>query len=394
MTATLTRPPSTSMTVPLTNCDSSEARYTAACAIASGVPNAPYGVPFIIAAAGSFAIGVRTTPGEIALTRTAGDPNSAAHARVKVSIAPFVDAYSAPTEIPNRATQEPRLMIDPDPRAVISGGIAAVRKNGALTLTASTSSNIASSTVSVVEPGKIPALLTSTSIRPPSARVASVARPRDACAEPSRSAAMNSARPPAAWICSTTSAPRWRLRPLTMTRAPSAANAVAIARPMLLVAPVTSAVLSSSRVLIWGSLRGCGASSLPRTGSASRDQGDDGERGGGREAAGDQQHRVDAVHVRDGERLAGGDRGDGARLDERSERRDPGGDAELACGVVDAGGHTSIIKTPRRVGRGLDPKDPCAGKRRHRDHSALRGAVAPFRRSARRLSRWRHLSAR
>src|SRR6202042_3231923 len=93
MTAPPTRPPSTSMTVPLTNCDSSEARYTAACAIASGVPNAPYGVPRIIAPAGSFSIAVRTTPGEIALTRTPGDPNSAAHARVNVSIAPFVDAY-------------------------------------------------------------------------------------------------------------------------------------------------------------------------------------------------------------------------------------------------------------------------------------------------------------
>src|ERR1700732_1242624 len=142
MTATLTRPPSTSMTVPLTNCDSSEARYTAACAIASGVPNAPYGVPRIMAAAGAFSSGVRTTPGEIALTRTPGEPNSAAHARVSVSIAPLVEAYRAPTGIPSRATQDPRLMIDPDPPAVISGAIFAVRKNGALTLTAYTASNI------------------------------------------------------------------------------------------------------------------------------------------------------------------------------------------------------------------------------------------------------------
>src|SRR3954466_5008692 len=161
MTATPPRPPSTSTTVPLTNRDSSEARYTAASAIASGVPNAPYGVPFIIAAAGSFSIGVRTTPGEIALTRTPGDPNSAAQARVRVSIAPFVDAYSAPTGIPNRATQEPRLTPAPDPRAVISGAIAAVRKNGALTLTASTSANIDSSTVRVVSRSRIPAWVTS-----------------------------------------------------------------------------------------------------------------------------------------------------------------------------------------------------------------------------------------
>src|SRR6201989_1619448 len=100
-----------------------------------------------------------------------------------------------------------------------------------------------------------------------------------------------------------------------MTCAPSAPNAVAIARPMLLVAPVTSAVLPSSRVLIWGSLRGdCAKMDVP---SASPDQGEDSERAGDRDGAGDQQHRVDAVHVRDGGRLAGGGRGGGARLDER-----------------------------------------------------------------------------
>jgi hypothetical protein len=35
-----------------------------------------------------------------------------------------------------RAIQEPRLMIAPLPRCTIAGAIAAVRKNGALTLTA------------------------------------------------------------------------------------------------------------------------------------------------------------------------------------------------------------------------------------------------------------------
>jgi hypothetical protein len=63
---------------------------------------------------------------------------------------------------------------------------------------------------------------------------------------------MKSALPPAARIASTTSPPRRTLRPLTTTCAPSAANAVAIAPPMLLVAPVTSAVLCSSRVLMRG----------------------------------------------------------------------------------------------------------------------------------------------
>ena len=59
----------------------------------------------------------RTTPGEIALTRTPDGPNSAAHARVRVSIAPLVELYSEPTGIPSRAIHEPRLMIAPSPRS-------------------------------------------------------------------------------------------------------------------------------------------------------------------------------------------------------------------------------------------------------------------------------------
>ena len=48
MTATPVRPPSTSITVPWTNKASSLARYTAAWAMASGVPLLPAGVPRII----------------------------------------------------------------------------------------------------------------------------------------------------------------------------------------------------------------------------------------------------------------------------------------------------------------------------------------------------------
>src|SRR3954452_25161378 len=110
--------------------------------MASAVPLPPAGVPRIIASAGwtpvSPGSGVRVTPGEIALTRTPAGPNSADQARVSVSSAPFVEAYSAPTGIPRRATHEPRLTIAPPPRAAIAGAIAAVRKNGALTLTAYT----------------------------------------------------------------------------------------------------------------------------------------------------------------------------------------------------------------------------------------------------------------
>ncbi len=47
-------------------------------------------------------------------------------------------------------------------------------------------------------------------------------------------------------VSAATAAPRSGSRPLITTRAPSFASATAIARPMLLVAPVTSAVLPSS----------------------------------------------------------------------------------------------------------------------------------------------------
>src|SRR5260370_41778166 len=84
-------------------------------------------------------------------------------------------------------------------------------------------------------------------MRPPKRRVASAARFHDAFGEPSRSTATKSARPPAALIGFTTAVPRSILRPLTTTCALSAAKLVAMARPMLLVAPVTSAVLLRRR---------------------------------------------------------------------------------------------------------------------------------------------------
>ncbi len=59
--------------------------------MASGCPMPPAGVPFIMFSAGCATPGtcVWTTPGEIAFTRTPRGPNSAAQARVRVSIAPL-----------------------------------------------------------------------------------------------------------------------------------------------------------------------------------------------------------------------------------------------------------------------------------------------------------------
>jgi hypothetical protein len=90
--------------------------------MASGGPARPAGVPFIMASPGPAGLpagsGSWTTPGEIALTRTPAGPNSAAQARVSVSIAPLVELYSAPTGMPSRAIHEPRLKLRWPQRAI------------------------------------------------------------------------------------------------------------------------------------------------------------------------------------------------------------------------------------------------------------------------------------
>ncbi len=95
-------------------------------------------MPFIFASAGCPSPGTfsSTTPGEMALTRTPSGPTSAAQARVKVSIAPLVELYSAALRTLRRAIHEPRLMIAPPPASTMAGAIAAVRKKGAFTFTA------------------------------------------------------------------------------------------------------------------------------------------------------------------------------------------------------------------------------------------------------------------
>ena len=130
------------------------------------------------------------------------------------------------------------LMIDPPPLAAIFGAMVAVRKKGALTFTAIVASKSASLNWSVGPPGKIPALFTRTSTAPASS-------PRRLTSSKlARSAATNLALPPVDSIAVTTSLPRARSRPLTMTSAPSRASRSATARPMPEVPPVTSAVLS------------------------------------------------------------------------------------------------------------------------------------------------------
>jgi len=90
--------------------------------------------------------------GRNAVTRTPLGPYSAAHALVSSATAAFEAPYAESPGKPNSAAIVVTLMIAPPPRATIFGAIAAVSRNGALTLTAKVSSNAASES-SVRRPG-------------------------------------------------------------------------------------------------------------------------------------------------------------------------------------------------------------------------------------------------
>src|SRR5438552_5941316 len=66
-----------------------------------------------------------------------------------------------------------------------------------------------------------------------------------------RSHVLLAAVPLSRWISATTCSSGSLRRPATATRAPSAASMRAVARPMPVPAPVTSAILPSSVLLIW-----------------------------------------------------------------------------------------------------------------------------------------------
>jgi hypothetical protein len=116
-------------------------------------------------------------------------------------------------------------MITPEPRAIIAGTRAWVRKIGARMLIAMTASNVASSSVAVELEGKMPASLTRMSTRPPRISVASLASCRTSPVEAAMSARTKSARPPESWISATVAWPRSASRPVIATCAPSAASA-------------------------------------------------------------------------------------------------------------------------------------------------------------------------
>lgn len=104
--------------------------------------------------------------------------------------------------------------------------------------TASVDSRSASVSPTVFVGGQSAALLIRMSIRPSRASVATAAKARISAGVAARSEGMKVAASP---IVATTASPRFRSRPVMTTRAPWAASARAVAAPMPLVDPVTTA---------------------------------------------------------------------------------------------------------------------------------------------------------
>src|SRR5215471_7132941 len=85
---------------------------------------------------------VRVDPGAMVLTRIPWAPKATAQDRVNDSSAALAaEETTAPPTSPDEANAPEMLTMTPDPRAIIFGSSAAVRKNGALTVTSNVMSN-------------------------------------------------------------------------------------------------------------------------------------------------------------------------------------------------------------------------------------------------------------
>src|SRR5262245_43066872 len=150
----------------------------------------------------------------------------------------------------------------PPPRSRMAGTTVLVSTNAPTRLIRSTSAKSAA-LISVSGARSLTAAeLISASTPPSSARVVSTRR----CASASipTSPATASALPPTFVIASTTSASGSGRRPKTTTRAPSAANSSAVARPMPVPPPVTMATLPSSPPIVPPFVRVAGAQAFHR----------------------------------------------------------------------------------------------------------------------------------
>src|SRR5919201_3192681 len=183
-------------------------------------------------------IGVRMKPGSTSATAIWSPRNSRRSASERPRTPNFVPEYRALTPI-SPAT-DPMLTITPRPCRRIWGSTAWMQRAGASRLTA-TICCITLSRASMELPPPTPALLTSTSIRPYASIVLSTSRSTSARSLTSVGTAR--ARPPCRTISSASAWIRSARRAASTTAAPWRASSRAVAAPIPLDAPVTTATL-------------------------------------------------------------------------------------------------------------------------------------------------------
>src|SRR6266581_8831710 len=125
------KPPSMMNSAPVTNADSSLAKYSAAAAISSGLPMRPTACVADIScralsgsgysASRAATNGVSTRPGQMQFTRMPSLAWSSAMLLVRPATANLVVQYATRSRTPTTAPMEARLMMVPDLRSSMSG---------------------------------------------------------------------------------------------------------------------------------------------------------------------------------------------------------------------------------------------------------------------------------
>ena len=193
---------------------------------------------------------VRNTPGAIALTLTPCGAHSTASARVIRRSADLLATYAATSCNPTNDDNEPMAMMRPDPRLTISPPNTWQLRNMPVMLVSITRSQSASLISSVGTRLVVPAAYTMMSSRPKVSTQASLTRSSSDVS--ATSAGTRRVRRPRPSISAATASTFAARRPVTTTSAPASARPRAMARPMPLVPPTTTARRRRDRT-VWSS---------------------------------------------------------------------------------------------------------------------------------------------
>src|SRR5579872_1544200 len=243
--------------------------------MSSGAANRPIGTRLVMSASvyplrawSRASISVFTQPGQTALTRTPHPPHSTARVRV-IPIKPCLETlYASRSAMPKSPAIDATLTMLPCLRSSMPRPASRHSRNGPVRLTSSTCCQ-SSRVVSSAGRWKLtPALFTSTSIRPHSART----RATMETAAPSSDTSPASVKPAAPFSSSSRSVSCAGARSLRPTVYPRRPNSRAMLLPMPCAAPVTRATIVSLATASWydrQEITGCGSAPSPILSTAS-----------------------------------------------------------------------------------------------------------------------------